>query len=166
MPTSAKTEKHPRALIQRLYESIKPVLAYSNTHFVGGSFVRGCPTCGDLDIAVLQPAGYFDEEFKSLGTVLSYGETVKRIVIPFEGKDIQVDVWATANSGNWGPLCMFVAGSGKLNMIQRANATRRGYTLGFSLKDKALGIEIPLPTEQDVYKFLKWPWLPYSERNL
>lgn len=143
---------------------------YFEKIFFGGSWVRGNPLCHDLDAAICCESSALErlKLFPGIQEVLCKGNTINRIVVDFEGKNIQIDLWRFPMY-NWGVGCMFVAGNGKLNVIQRAQAKRQGYQMGFSLRTiadgKPVGEDIPLPTERDVYNFLGWSWLPYEARN-
>lgn len=140
--------------------------------FVGGSFIRQSPTCGDLDLCLVPGVDKmlvldgFHELAGELGQVLVSG-LVNRVTMPFEGKLVQIDMWLTEPE-HWGAMCMFVAGSGRFNMIQRIHAATQGYLLsqnGLFRKEEEK-IEIPCYTEKKVYEELKWSWVPYEKRSL
>lgn len=140
--------------------------------FFGGSLIRNQPDCGDLDLCLaprvdkLLAIEKFHEMAGDKGQILVSG-MVNRITMPFEDKLIQVDMWLTEPE-HWGAMCMFVAGSGKFNMIQRIHAAKQGYLLsqnGLFQKEEER-IEIPCYTETKVYEELKWAWVPYEKRSL
>lgn len=132
--------------------------------FLGGSYIRGRERPGDVDLALL--VSDYDQSLAwlqdfagdrwiqggyELGRFMYYGT--------------KVDFWATTDPLVWGPLCIFVAGSGRFNVAQRTRALRLGYTL--SQKGLFRGKElIPCQTQRDVYAVLGWNWVPYEERWL
>lgn len=158
-------ERKPREMIARLSNYLAEQLAplYSKM-FVDGSFVRGLPTCGDLDLAFCCT----EVEWKfisDLGMTIRKGKQIVTGFYPWEDTVVQIDMWRFLPAC-WGVGCMFVAGNGQLNIIQRAKAKRQGYNIGFSLTNLETGVLIPAFTEREVYDLLGWPWLPYSERNI
>lgn len=138
--------------------------------FWGGSYVRRNVMCGDLDVAILKSADT-DASLKQLFTenghlMLVNGSSIKRLALNRKGTLFQLDVWLVDTEDKWGPLCMFVAGNGSLNILQRRQATARGCVLsqyGVTRNGVSLGA---FPTEQSVYAFFGWPWIPYEKRNV
>ena len=61
---------------------------------------------------------------------------------------------------------MFVAGSGKLKIIQRSRAAKQGFTLGFGVVNKSTKNYVPFDTEKSTYAFFDWDWLDYPDRSL
>lgn len=134
--------------------------------FIGGSWIRGCKTIGDFDIAMIKN-NHTDDGIASMlikydGRQLRGGKTPSYLLSD-AGLKFKLDIWFTAADG-WGPTCMFVAGDGMFNIVQRTKASKMGYTLGFYLKQK--NVIIPMHTERAVYEHLGWDWIPYSERSL
>ena len=148
--------------------------------FIGGSLKRSQEFVADVDIGIV-PAGIYQgghawwaetmkEIFWSFHTPDTAPDNFKSVcgkeILRFWFQGIQVDIWA-AEKYYWGPMCMFIAGSGKLNAIQRKRAKQQGILLSnkglFSLEGEDLG---KFPTELEVYDYLNWKWIPWNKRNL
>lgn len=148
--------------------------------FIGGSLKRGQEFVADVDIGIV-PAGIYEgghawwaETMKEIFNLLHMPEGIPENFKQACGKEIlrlsyfgvQVDIWA-AEKYYWGPMCMFIAGSAKLNAIQRKRAKQQGVLLSnkgiFSLEGEDLG---KFPTELEVYDYLNWKWIPWNKRNL
>ncbi len=163
--------RYPRAFMARLakhvYDTLRPHLNSDDQIFFGGSLVRQCETCGDLDLCIRNDdeKSYFAviEAFNALGENYHSGASVRHAAIPFEDQLVQADLWIYEPAG-WGVGCMFVAGSGVLNILQRQQAARQGYSIGkYLMKGQQI---IPCSTEREVYQTLGWNWIKYPDRNL
>lgn len=145
--------------------------------FVGGSLCRGRELVGDVDICFVPsvPRETWDVTMSLIFNNIHEPLNTPIPIKPVQGVEIlrawmwstQIDIWA-AEDHYWGPMCMFVAGSGKLNVIQRVKASKQGITLSnkglFNARTKSsYG---PLYTERDVYELLGWPWLDYKQRDV
>lgn len=193
MATSKSGFRYPRSLGLEIFERIVQSVDHEDC-FLGGSYVRELPSIGDIDIVILTNNIEKTQSGLSMlhGTWLRRGiSSSMNFEIPDQvgfryyrngyklPQTIQVDFWLTDNPGNWGAYCMFCAGDQRLNIIQRSKASKQGYLLGFSLRKKIgmttdkkgnptieYGDPINLPTEQEVYKYLGWDWIPYKDRSL
>jgi len=140
--------------------------------FVGGSYVRQQPDCGDIDIAILENELTLGsiEDLAVLwdGEYLVNGQKVKRLVLTApSGLRFQLDLWLISDPGQWGPLVMFVAGSGNFNKMQRVHAIRAGCTLTqYAVLKDGVPINRSMPEEMDVYDYFGWDWVPYNKRSL
>lgn len=139
--------------------------------FFGGSYIRGCPMVGDIDLAVLR-APDTDASIERLIADfcvqnISGGRKQKRMVLRSPaGLPFQLDIWLIDDVGQWGPLCMFVAGDGQLNIIQRAKASQLGYMLSqYTVSRNNISVGA-FPTERSVYQFFGWDWIGYTKRNV
>lgn len=167
MPTG-KIERFSWNFTHSLVEDLEGLINRDTCerYFFGGSYVRHQDTCGDIDVALCNP---IPDLFNTIqlsypgARILTKGKTINRFVLPWKGHEVQLDTWSGGMDG-WGPLCMFVAGSGKLNANQRFNAKRQGYVLGFDLKRD--GQVIPMHSEAETYDHMGWKWLPYPLRSL
>lgn len=191
MATAKSGFRYPRELASLVHKHIFSYMAVHHTDtFLGGSFIRELPKIGDIDIVVLTDniAKTQDDLNVLNGTWLRRGVTSSiNYNIPLgilselhlTVATVQVDLWITDQPGNWGAYCMFCAGDQKLNIIQRANASKQGYLLGFSLRkligktlDKKGNLvnqyddPIYLDSERAVYDHLRWPWIEYKNRSL
>ena len=148
--------------------------------FIGGSLKRGLDFVADVDIGII-PTGVYEgghawwaETMKEIfnllhmpeGTPEGFKQVCGKEILRLARYGVQVDIWA-AEKYYWGPMCMFIAGNAKLNMLQRVKAKKQGILLSnkglFTLDGKDLG---KFETEQKVYDFLGWEWLGYTERNI
>jgi DNA polymerase/3'-5' exonuclease PolX len=178
MATPKSGYRYPRSVIESVCDFILPKVDHIQ-RFLGGSYIRELPTCGDLDLAFLvydiskfqSQLSLLPGKWKRRGISSSLDLTIPRSIIlqneitgTFLPPTIQCDFWVIDKPGNWGALCAFCAGDGKLNIAQRSAASKKGFTLGFSLKKE--GCDIYLPTEYDLYEYLGWDWIPYKKRSL
>lgn len=140
-----------------------------NKLFFGGSYIRQRPVCGDIDLAILRnpdtDVSISNLELSNGVKVLTKGNKQTRQILEFNGFEFQLDIWFVDNPGQWGPMCMFVAGNAVVNIRQRQAATRQGYVLSQYAVTKDGQPTQDFLTEQSVYNFFKWPWLPYEMRN-
>lgn len=144
--------------------------------FLGGSFCRGKPEIGDLDFAVCVESEkehsvwvydwFLSQSIPGAKFVGGPGGVQFRSTLGYNAPEfspIQVDIWL-AEPQFWGVMCMFVAGSNHLNILQRTQASRKGFNLSQRGLSKG-GAAIPTHTEQEVYQILGMPWLSYEQRN-
>jgi len=148
--------------------------------FIGGSLKRGQEFVADVDIGII-PAGVYEgghawwaETMKDIHFMLhtpkgmpsDFKSVCGKEILRLWFREVQVDIWA-AKKYYWGPMCMFIAGSAKLNAIQRKRAKQQGILLSnkgiFLLDGTDLG---KFPTELEVYEYLNWKWIPWHKRNL
>lgn len=90
-----------------------------------GSYRRGKPDCGDIEIVFLaeDKSGVRLAISQLFGTTADYGPIMHG---PFRG--VQFDLFI-ANTQEWGSMILHATGSGKFNMLMRARAKERGYKL-------------------------------------
>lgn len=139
--------------------------------FAGGSYCRQQQDCGDIDIAILEneltrtSIDHLVDGWE--GEYLINGNKVKRIVLTAPwGLKFQLDLWLIDDPGQWGPLVMFVAGSGNFNKMQRWHAIQAGYTLTqYALQKDGVSVS-SMPEEIDVYTYLGWTYVNYDKRSL
>jgi DNA polymerase/3'-5' exonuclease PolX len=170
---SFKGERFSIELASEIVPQLERLIA-ADKLFVGGSYIRGRRDIGDLDIAVLKNSDTQNSidllvKFWN-GEVLVSGPAQTRLVLEYPGQPgfkFQVDIWFAQNEGQFGPLSMFVAGSGMFNVIQRSQAAKQGYCLGQTvITNSTTKLSAgDFPTEQSVYDFFGWQWIPYSQRN-
>ena len=158
--------------------------------FVGGSFIRGKPTSGDMDILIY--AKDWDKiytKFRNSDIIIrepfAHGEskigTIITVKIPINitndvieylqphnyysnGKiNIKVDFFL-ANKQNYITTKLFVIGSGKFNIFMRSQAKKHGYLLNNDglFKDGKL---VPVKNEKEIFKILGIRYREYTERN-
>lgn len=176
-------QKIPRSKALEIVFEIEKQLVKENfvrEIFIGGSLKRGLDLVADVDIGII-PTGVYEsghawwaETMKDIHFMFHTPKEMPDNFKPVCGKEIlrlwfrgvQVDIWA-AELYYWGPMCMFIAGSGNLNIMQRVKAKKQGILLSnkglFTLDGKDLG---KFETERKVYDFFGWKWLGYTKRDL
>lgn len=173
MPTNKTFKNEPMdwAVADRLVQNIHSILnGRADMLFFGGSYIRESAKVGDIDLAILAN----DNTPKALEDLWTYagqmkltnGNVQKRWVLRFDEPLFQLDIWIVSLIKSWGPLCMFVAGNGVLNIKQRQLATKAGYVLSQYAVTKDGASCGEFPSEISVYNFFHWPWIPYSKRTV
>lgn len=165
MSTPWRSEKirRPRALVQPFVDKIASEMPDGVEFHFGGSWRRGAPIVGDLDILVVVEGGTFDASLFSPGVQLPPSVTVQRsgpkVVngdLTLDGQTIHVDFWACAPNER-GAFLMYFTGPRELNIGQRASAIRQGYTLSQNgLLDRRKN-QVDDGTEADIYRILGFP---------
>jgi DNA polymerase (family 10) len=132
---------------------------------IAGSARRWKPTVGDLDILATAGDPYeVIECFTSLpmvGSVDSRGAN-KATVRLHNG--LQVDLYVLEPK-YYVPLLHHFIGSKAHSIKLRDRAIRMGYRLNEYGMHDAKGNEVPLPTEEDIYKTLGLRWMPPEMRE-
>jgi DNA polymerase/3'-5' exonuclease PolX len=134
--------------------------------FIGGSWRRGAPTIGDLDVVVVVEDGRLDDvPLPKLDRYLRAGSKIVQgeLLIGTEGH-MRVDFWA-ARPNELGAFLMFVTGPKELNVAQRSAAIERGWSLsqvGLLNED---GQQVDDGSEADIYAKLGQPFLTPEERQ-
>lgn len=130
-----------------------------------GSFRRGKPDCGDIDV-VVQP-GDSEEEQLNEAMMKLFGALKTK---PYKAKHsglidgVQVEVRVTPPEG-WGAAVLTSTGSGKFNIIMRAHA--KG--LGYLLNEKGLwrdGKRVAGVTEKEIFEELGMTYKSPAQRNV
>jgi DNA polymerase (family 10) len=140
-------------------------------HF-GGSWRRGAPVIGDIDILVITDAGTLAPDLLDPGVILPESVTWQRRGARVANGDmaladgpLHVDVWS-AKPGSRGAMLCFFTGPQALNLRQRARAKGMGLALSQNgLTDRETGEQLDDGTEQSIYRILRWPWLTPEERQ-
>ena len=159
--------------------SINKSLDPDNVGEIVGSYRRGKPTSGDIDIIIsnkhnknylpeivkeLQEQGFLEHIF-ALGAVSLHGTywssfpekngILRKIDIRF----VPIESYPTA--------LLHATGSDQFNIMLRRRALERGMTLSeFGLFDVKTGARIPTATEEDVFKALGMAYVPPEQREV
>ena len=177
-------ERFPRAEADKLVALIgKHIKAVDPTLVLNfcGSYRRGKPTCGDLDLIL--SGGKIDEP---LMKVVDYLHTVEFLVGDLtqkgttkymgvckrtkKGKGRRIDI-RYIPAVSLGAALLYFTGSGEFNKLMRNVANQRGYTLNeyglYRLKDqqKNKGDLIPAETEEAIFQCLNLLYLRPEERD-
>ncbi len=138
-----------------------------------GSWRRGSPTCGDLDLLVVTPTGSLSGDLMQPGVHLPscihwdrLGDRIGNGFVQHEdGQPLNVDVWGVAPI-ELGGFLMFATGPARLNVSQRGRAKRAGKSLSqLGVFDAGTGQRLDDGTEQGCYRALGWPYLTPEERE-
>jgi len=150
-----------------LYTQIRDDLGVSGLglHYstLCGSYRRGLPTCGDLDIVIVLSEGLsekFDEWcLAKLGAQKS-GKSARKGLID----GVQVEFYV-ASPANFGTQIQMWTGSHLENIRLRRAAKHMGYSLSqYGFKNKETGELVTCATEFEVYDFLGLEYKPPEER--
>lgn len=155
--------------VRRPREAVEPFVAHLREHMppdaewhLGGSWRRGSPSVGDLDVVVvdrdlsgLEVAGF---------TAQKGGPQVLQGDLAVGGETIHLDFWG-CERGQLGPFLWFITGPKSLNVAMRAVAARKGFRLGqYDLVDQR-GVRLDDGTEEGVARVLGWRWSPPEDRD-
>ena len=137
-----------------------------------GSYRRGMPTSGDIDIMIsskttkgllrkyvttLHDSGFLVRD-------LALGNTKYMGVAEMDGRGRRIDIRVLPPE-NWGVGILYFTGSASFNKEMRAVARTLGLTLSeYGLKTIEGGTLIPTPTEKDVFKALGMKYVPPEKR--
>ncbi len=147
--------------------------ALGNLHWeMAGSYRRGLPDSGDLDILIEEAPGYtlnhIVQHLQNQGLLvdkISKGSTKYMGIIRLSPQHIarHIDIrWIPAIS--WWPALLYFTGSGKFNERMRSVAKSQGYLLSeYSLSKE--GQIIPVNSEQDIFVELGMAYLTPGQRN-
>lgn len=175
-------ERIPRDEVKAVGDAILAInksLDPDNIGEIVGSYRRGQPTSGDIDIIIsnknnknylpeivqaLQEQGFLENIF-ALGAVSLHGTywslfpekngILRKIDIRF----VPIESYPTA--------LLHATGSDQFNIMLRRKALEKGMTLSeYGLFDVKTGARIPTASEEDIFKALGTPYVPPEERNL
>lgn len=156
-------KRWPRAKIREVLIGLVPkILPYCRRVKVCGSWRRGRPDCGDVDIVVL-PFGQSNRSllFNNFAELCgkSKEEMSKLCSLSFILDDVQVDI-EVATEEDWGTQLMMWTGPANLNIRQRMKTKAKGWRLNqygvFNKKGKNLATGM---SEKEVYHLIGWKWL-------
>lgn len=146
-----------RAVVQPVVDQLTAWAADHDLEIVfGGSWRRGCPTVGDLDMIVL--ADTLDGIVLP-GHAVPYRDGSMCAQLDVDG--VQVDVWACPPD-QAGPFLWFVTGPKDLNIVMRSLARQHGWKLS---QYGLAGFDGPVATEADVAAALGMPCLTPAQRD-
>ena len=118
-------------------------------HWVG-SFRRGRPVCGDLDLLIVTDGQLRDVPLPSQLACRSMDTILHRDVDLADGTVLRVDVWRVQPS-YLGPFLVFATGPKRLNITMRGRAQKQGLMLSqYGVFDE-VGKRIDENTEEDVF---------------
>lgn len=160
-------DRIPRELIDKI---VSGFLKYGKSQAtIVGSYRRGNPTSGDIDILYRGDIELFLKKMQEIHRehwqVVAEGPT--KIAGIFEYKKnhaVEIDIWRT-NKDNYHAMLLYSTGSKNHNILMRAIAKRQGMLLNQNglYKDGKL---IETHSEHDIYNVLKMKYRKPEERNL
>src|SRR3954469_12712168 len=173
MPQHWRTPKvrRPRAQVQPFVDLLIAEMPPGVEYHLLGSWRRGAPTIGDLDVLIVTNSGELSGTLFEAGVELPASFRAQRsgpkvaqgdLVLP-DDSSIHLDVWSCRPIER-GAYLMFATGPMQLNLAQRARALRLGYALSQVglLRD---GVQVDDGTEQHIYQLINWPWLTPEQRQ-
>lgn len=177
------TARIERAVIDRFHARLQACVArYNSTHrgspiemIITGSYRRGLPSSGDIDIcAVMNDVGP-DIEIPMRVLRDCFGRDKVRqysngpdkvsaiVVLTDEDPRVKVDVWLVPEE-NRGSMLLYTTGSKQHNITMRARAKSMGFLLNQEGLFSAAGKKITLHTEKDYFRALKMPYVEPRDR--
>jgi len=128
-----------------------------------GSYRRGLPTCGDLDIVIVLSEGLsekFDEWcLAKLGAQKS-GKPARKGLID----GVQVEFYV-ASPANFGTQIQMWTGSARYNVKLRRAAKKMGYSMSqYGFRNKETGVLVECSDERAVFDFLGLDYVQPKDR--
>lgn len=168
-------ERIPREEVDRLAQTITGILPPGIIFEICGSYRRGAPTCGDIDILITEPGSEEPASEALTALVERLGEMGILIdSLTFKGGkkymgvalidqlarriDIRYIPWSA-----FYPALVYFTGSKNFNIKIRKRAIEMGYSLSeYGLK----GYSEPFPSEEALFQFLGLDYVPPTEREM
>jgi DNA polymerase (family 10) len=171
--------RRPREVVAHYVQVLTEEIADDNPglefHF-GGSWRRGAPVIGDLDILVITD-GLLTPTLLDAGVVLPSVVQWQRLGPRIANGDLllpessgwpgplHIDVWQALPRSR-GAMLAFFTGPMELNLVQRRRAKAMGLALSQNgLTDRATGEQLDDGSEEDIYRLLGMPYLTPAERQ-
>lgn len=178
-PWRSEKVYRPRAEAQKFVDLLQEGIQLPEyvQGFICGSWRRGAPEIGDLDILIVSDSGTFPGHLLEAvpGLVVQHsGPQIINGDLVLEGKleggqrlepeVMHVDFYACTPEQR-GAMLMFLTGPKALNVNQRADAKKLGFTLSqYGLFDH-FGNQIDDGTEKNIYKRLGMQWIEPEDRQ-
>lgn len=177
-------QRMPWAEAHEIATVLREVIAEHNPVLiieVCGSYRRKKPTCGDLDVLISRPdesegpsplpavVNALKKADVLIGDLTTKGQTkYMGICRGSSGVGRRIDIRYVPLE-SMGAATLYFTGSGKFNKIMRWHANARGYTLNeyglYRYIDGVKGEQLPVPTEQDIFRILRFVYLKPTERE-
>jgi DNA polymerase beta len=187
------TQKIPREEIQKAEIILKRVAEYMNKDLqiiLCGSYRRERDKSGDIDCCIFHPLIKTQEDIRSnqYNILANFVEMLINVEFIIDQLDMGLQKFMglcmiKQNSKktnvarrldirfmpyeSYGSAILYFTGSANFNTDIRKYALNKGYSLSeFGFKKKSDGILIPCATEEDVFKFLNYPYKTPKERDI
>ena len=187
------TQKIPREEIQKAETIIKRVAEHMNKDIqviLCGSYRRERDKSGDIDCCIFHPAIKTQEDIKlnQYNILANFVEMLINVGFIIDQLDMGLQKFMglcmiKQNSkktnvarrldirfmpyDSYGSALLYFTGSANFNTNIRKIALSKGYSLSeFGFKKKSDGILIPCATEEEVFKFLNYPYVTPKARDI
>ncbi len=173
----------PKEVIKEYLSYLKEKDIFNGLKFKGvGSYRRGAPSSGDIDILVkgkMEPGSTpFDPSSMAgyLGT-LSKGKQKTTWIQQFKGRTtksqrswiFQVDALFVPTE-EFPTALLYFTGSKMFNIYMRGHAKRQGFLLSehglFKIKGEENPVRIPIKNERDIFKKIGYSYVSPSQRSI
>ncbi|MBI5411674.1 hypothetical protein HZA43_00685 [Candidatus Peregrinibacteria bacterium] len=166
-----KKRRHPRRevepIAETLVESLKKIRGVKNV-MACGSYRRGAPDVGDLDILVLGEKAaaaaekMIKKKFPRLAILASGGTKRAFVIFP---QNLQVDI-RFVEADAWGAALLYFTGNKDYNVMIRKKAIEHGWTLNeYGLFDNQTSERVAGKTEKEIFKKLGLPYRTPEKRK-
>jgi DNA polymerase beta len=186
-------QKIPREEIQKADTILKHVAAHMNKDIqviLCGSYRRERDKSGDIDCCIVHPSIKTQEDIKNSSTniLANFVEMLINVGFIIDQLDMGLQKFmglCMVKQNNkktnvarrldirfmpyesYGSALLYFTGSANFNTNIRKIALSKGYSLSeFGFKKKSDGILIPCATEEEVFKFLDYPYKTPKERDI
>lgn len=184
--------RYPRAVAEKVITDIVNDLGpWTERYDIAGSYRRGKADVGDVEMVyipkyrnrvtdlfgaieqvdllgewleenMLSPGAMFSLRMNSAGRKIGFGPLNKMLV--HNATNVPVDIFTTS-AANWGMAMVVRTGPADLNIhIMRAFLAKgmKGHAYGGVTRR---GLDMPMPTEEDVFKALGWSYRVPQDRD-
>lgn len=170
------------------YEQMLPHIFPNTTYMITGSYRRGLPNSGDIDLLVQSESGVTipglvgqlaasgsligvlaEGPTKFMGIIYTQYDVVptgpNSVAVTFKGTARRMDIRVIAKE-SWPFALLYFTGSATLNVQMRIRAIEKGWTLSeYGLID-AEGVSIHATSEEDIFRLLDMTPLTPIEREI
>lgn len=171
----------PREKIDQFKEYFSSLFSKKIKFEICGSYRRGNPDSGDIDILVWRSHSKRKEKIPKLKKIV---KKIDKIVETFQTEDTQRVFHGVVNLGEDLPAAhldiyciqdlnelpyglLYLTGNAVLNRRMRSIARKKGYKLGsFEMKSLETDEKVILNSEREIFEFLDMEYLEPNERNL
>jgi DNA polymerase (family 10) len=165
--------RRPRDQVQQFVDVLTAEMPPGIEYHLLGSWRRGAPTIGDLDIVIVTESGTLNDDLFQDGVPLPPSFYAQRFgariaqgdLVLADRSSIHLDVWSCSPRQRGGFLC-FATGPAALNLAQRSRAIKLGFALSQNgLFDATTKEQLDNGTEEHIYELIGWPWLTPEARQ-
>ncbi len=157
-------DRVPRAVVEKIFGDVLAILPAGVNAIITGSYRRGAPSSGDVDILIISDIIVANQLPTIPGSIIiNAGEMKMSYLAPMDGMYVQVDIFISPSSSRVAYLS-YSTGSAAHNVYLRGLAKSKGYHLSqYSLTDGG-GKAVILDSEEDLYNALGVDYVPPEKR--